>query len=138
MHIYRLAIELGILGAKYMDNLDRFALSATLSSHETQRLQRLDRDPNQWGCWALDVHTSGVQRGRQYRAYRVYHEEHGEPRTTGGIYCDFGATLDHCHCEDFLNRKLPCMHIYALALVSKLSVPFADFEAARNQRAYSG
>ncbi|MGD0872853.1 MAG: SWIM zinc finger family protein [Bryobacteraceae bacterium] len=137
MHIYRLAIELGLIEARYLDHRARFALADTLSREETQRLQRLAPDPKQWGCWAPEIHASGVQRNRQYRAYLIYHDEHGAVRETAGGWRthDYSATLDHCECPDFLNRKLPCKHIYAAALASKISVPFtdADYEAARNR-----
>ena len=67
----------------------------------------------------------------------IYHDEHGAVRETAGGWRthDYSATLDHCECPDFLNRKLPCKHIYAAALASKISVPFtdADYEAARNR-----
>ena len=41
MHIYRLAIELGLLEAKYLDHRARFALAGALSHEETHRLQQL-------------------------------------------------------------------------------------------------
>jgi len=71
MHIYRLAIELGLIEAKYLDRRARHALVPTLSREETQRLQRLAADPNQWGCWASEIHASGTQLNRQYRSYSI-------------------------------------------------------------------
>lgn len=137
MHIYRLAIELGVIEAKYLDHRARFALAGTLSREETDRLQRLAPDPKQWGSWALEIHASGVQRNRQYRAYLIYHDERDAVREIAGGWRihDYTVILDHCECPDFLDRKLPCKHIYAAALASKISLPFtdADYEAARNR-----
>jgi len=137
MHIYRLAIELGLIEAKYLDHRARFALAGTLSREETQRLQRLAPDPRQWGNWALEIHASGVQRNRQYRAHLIYHDEdEAVHETTGGWRIhDYSVTLDHCECPDFLDRKLPCKHIYAAALASRISLAFtdADYEAAKSQ-----
>ena len=84
MHIYRLAIELGLVEAKYLDHRARFGLAATLSREETQRLQRLAPDSTQWGSWASVIHASGVQRNRQYRAYLIYHDEHEPIHETAG------------------------------------------------------
>src|SRR6266581_5509342 len=75
MHIYRLAIELGLLEAKYLDHRARFAMAGVLSHEETHRLQRLSPDAAQWGGWASEIHTSGIQRNRQYRAYSIARAE---------------------------------------------------------------
>ena len=137
MHIYRLAIELGVIEAKYLDHRARFALAGTLSREETLRLQRLAPDPKQWGDWAPEIHASGVQRNRQYRAYLIHHDEHGGAHEAAGGWRihDYSVSLDHCECPDFFDRKLPCKHIYAAALASQISLPFtnADYEAARNR-----
>ena len=137
MHIYRLAVELGLIEAKYLDHRARYAFAGTLSREETRRLQGLSLDASQWGGWAPEVHASGVQRNRQYRAYLIYHDEHDAIQDIGGgwrihAYC---VALDHCECMDFLDRKLPCKHIYSVALASKISLPFthADYEDARKR-----
>ena len=82
MHIYRLAIELGLIEAKYLDRQARHALVPTLSREETQRLQRLGRQSTQWGCWASEIHAYGTQLNRQYRAYSIYYDERGSVRKT--------------------------------------------------------
>ncbi len=137
MHIYRLAIELGVIEAKYLDRRARQALVPTLSREETQRLQRLAADPNQWGCWAPEIHASGTQLNRQYRAYSIYYDERGSVRKTTDEWLIHGysATLDYCACKDFFDRNLPCKHIYAAALDSKISLPltYAGYDAARKQ-----
>ncbi len=137
MHIYRIAMELGFIQAKYLDHLARRSLAVTLWREETQRLQRLVLDPKQWGGWASEIHASGIQHSRQYRAYFIYHDERDAVRKTadGWLIHDYIANLHHCACPDFLDRNLPCKHIYAAALDSKISLPFtyANYEAARNQ-----
>jgi SWIM zinc finger len=137
MHIYRLAIELGLIEAKYLDRQARHALVPTLSREETQRLQRLVADPDQWGCWASEIHASGTQLNRQYRAYSIYHDERGTVRKTAGgwLIHGYSATLDYCACKDFFDRNLPCKHIYVAALDSKISLPltYAVYDAARKQ-----
>jgi predicted nucleic acid-binding Zn finger protein len=134
MHIYRLAMELGLIEAKYLDRDARRRLAVT---QETQRLQRLPHDPEQWGSWASEIHISGTQRNRQYRAYFIYKDESSAVRKTadGWLIHNYTTTLEYCACMDFLDRDLPCKHIYAAALDSKISLPFTytDYEAARNQ-----
>ena len=137
MHVYRLAIELGLIEAKYLDHSARRSLAVTLWHEETRRLQRLALDPKQWGGWAKEIHASGIQHTRQYRAYFIYDDERDAVRKTanGWLIHDYSVNLDHCVCPDFLDRNLPCKHIYAAALDSKITLPFtyADYEAARNQ-----
>ena len=136
MHIYRLAIESGLIEAKYLDRRARHALVPTLSREETQRLQRLAADPKQWGCWASEIHASGTQLNRQYRAYSIYYNECGSVRKTadGWLIHGYSAALNYCACKDFFDRNLPCKHIYAAALSAGISLPFDydSFEAAKN------
>jgi predicted nucleic acid-binding Zn finger protein len=137
MHIYRLAIELGLVEAKYLDHRARFALAGTLSREETLRLQQLAPHPKHWGSWALDIHVSGVQRNRQYRGYLIHNDGHNAIHEAAGGWRihDYSVTLDHCECPDYFDRKLPCKHIYAAALAFKISLPFtnADYEDARSR-----
>lgn len=138
MHIYRLAIELGLIEAKYLDRRARDNLVSMSSREETQRLLRLAADPNQWGSWATEIHASGSQRNRQNRGYSIYHDERVSVRKTadGWLVNDYSVTLDRCACMDFFDRELPCKHIYAAALDSKISLPltYTDYVAARNER----
>ncbi len=107
MHIYRLAIELGLIEARYLDHRARFALAGTLSRGETLRLQRLAPDPNQWRGWAPEIHASGIQRNRQYRAYLIYHDEHDAVHEAAGRWRihDYSVSLDHCECPDFFETQ---------------------------------
>ena len=56
-------------------------------------------------------------------------------RTRAGRVHGYKVTLGGCGCLDFLDRKLPCKHIYAAALTSQIVLPFsdADYEAAKKQ-----
>jgi hypothetical protein len=67
--IYRLAIELGLLDAKYEDARATEAKVVQQKRSETARLQGLAADPSQWGGWSSTIHQSGIQKNRQYRAY---------------------------------------------------------------------
>ena len=137
MHIYRLAIEMGIVEAKYSDHRARFALAAKSSRDETGRLQSLALDASQWGNWSAAIHASGIQRNRQYRAYRMYHDEHDMIQVTadGWRIHGYAVALSLCGCMDFLERKLPCKHIYCAALASNIPLPFnqADYDDARSR-----
>jgi hypothetical protein len=136
MHIYRLAIELGLLQAKYLDRHALSSFTAGLSREETQRLQRLPSDPKQWGNWSSEIHASGIQRNRQYRGYSIYHVERSVLKTTEGWSIhEYGLTLEHCECADYSERMLPCKHIYAAALDSGMNLPFSrtEFDAVKNQ-----
>src|ERR1700756_819753 len=75
MHVYRLAIELGLIEAKYLDRRARYASAGALWREETQRLQRLAPAPKQGGGWLWEIPPSGIQHPRQYRAYFIYHVE---------------------------------------------------------------
>jgi SWIM zinc finger len=125
MHIYRLAIELDRIEPKYLDHRDRFALAGALSREETQRLQRLPVDLTQWGRWAAEVHSFGVQHNRQYRAYSIIYDEREAVLEVEGRWTvhEYSVILDTCECMDFRERRLPCKHIYAAALASKIALP---------------
>jgi SWIM zinc finger len=81
--------------------------------------------------------TIGAQFNRQYRAYSIYYDESGSVSKTadGWLIHGYSATLNYCACKDFFDRNLPCKHIYAAALDSKISLPltYADYDAARKQ-----
>ena len=136
MHIYRLAIELGLVQTIYLDARARAAWAGPLAELETQRLQRLSRDSTQWGGWAAEIHDSGIQHNRQYRAYSIVRDEPDSVQQTsdGWTIHGYAARLDSCSCMDFLARQLPCKHIYAAALSAGVSLPFDydSFEAAKN------
>jgi len=134
MHIYRLAMELGLIKAKYFDHAAQRLLGTQKRHAETDRLKQLEPDKSQWGNWNKMIHESGIQKNRQYRAYGIKYEEsnaiqRGEPWT---VY-EYRVRLDRCNCPDFLERRLPCKHIYAVALESNIALPFS-FEEYRTAR----
>jgi hypothetical protein len=135
MHIYRLAIELGLIDPIYSPADAQFALAPGQALEETQRLQRLVSDASQWGLWQTAVHASAVQKSRQYRAYTIKCLEPDSIRNVGGgwLIHDHLVSLSSCDCMDFRDRKLPCKHIYAAALLSGFVLPFTftDYETAR-------
>ncbi len=136
MHIYRLAIELGLIEAKYLDSRLRSVPAGVSSPEEILRFQQLPRDKSQWGSWACQIHTCGDQRNRQHRAYSIIHDEQDAIREIDGgwIIHGYSVTLQTCECVDFVDRRLPCKHIYAAALASKIILPFtyADYQAVKN------
>jgi hypothetical protein len=136
MHIYRLAIELGLLEAKYLDRRALSSVTAGLSREETNRLQQLPTDPKEWGNWASEIHASGIQRNRQYRGYSIHHVERAVVKAGDGwLIHQYPITLEYCGCADFSERRLPCKHIYAAALASGINVPFTftEFQEARDK-----
>ena len=136
MHIYRLAIQLGLLEAKYMDSRAKSSFAGGLTREETERLQGFPSEENQWGRWASDIHASGIQRNRQYRAYSIHHVERAAVKTDNGwLVHGYPVTLGSCSCADFSERRLPCKHIYAAALESGIDMPFthSEFQAAQDQ-----
>jgi hypothetical protein len=140
-HIYRLAMELGFLEPRYLDHEGREALRARGVAErkriEDDRLLSLGRDPTEWGGWPADVHRSGLQMNRQYRAYFIVEDEadvvHREG--TGWRVREYLVSLDACECNDFRDRRLPCKHIYAAALRGGCSLAFSrvQYLAARRQ-----
>jgi hypothetical protein len=78
-HIYRLAMELGLLEPRYLDHEAREAHRARGLAErkriEDDRLLSLGRDPTEWGSWPAMVHRSGLQLNRQYRAYFIVEDE---------------------------------------------------------------
>ena len=139
MHIYRLAMELGILEAQYEDSAARESRErhevTLLKEAEDQRLRMLPPDASQWGTWNSKIHQSGLQKNRQYRAYFILDDEPNEVRQEGvGLRIHgYRVSPDHCECMDFTDRRLPCKHIYAAAIRSGFSVSLSasEYRAAR-------
>ena len=137
MHIYRLAMELGLIEAKYLDHAARAALFGIVGREETQQLQQLSRDASRWGGWPGAVHTARVQRDRQFRAYENMRNEPNAIERGQDIWRlhNYALTLSVCECMDYRDRRLPCKHIYAAALSSGIALPFteADYESQIRQ-----
>jgi hypothetical protein len=140
-HIYRLAMDLGLLDPRYLDHDAREALRARgvaeLKRAEGERLLSLGRDASQWGGWPEPVHRSGLQLNRQYRAYFIVDDEATsvEREGAGWRVREYAVSLDACECADFRDRRPPCKHIYAAALQSGYALPLsrADYQTASSQ-----
>lgn len=137
MHIYRLAMELGLLDAKYEDHRAKEARISQQKQEETERLQALKPDLGFWGRWNKLVHEADIQKNRQYRSYFIMNDEADEVQTVGNgwVIHEYYVTLESCECADFISRFLPCKHIYAAALVSGIALPLTkeEFVAAKDQ-----
>ncbi len=137
MHIYRLAMDLGLLEPKYKDYLARVGSSSQLSKAETKRLQALPLVDTEWGSWNKAIHESGIQKNRQYRAYSIVKEAGGwlPQEDECWIVNEHRTTLSSCDCGDFCDRKLPCKHVYSVAIVSEIPLPLSieEYEAAKSE-----
>jgi hypothetical protein len=138
MHIYRLAIELGLMQAKHYDKKTRLAIMSPeeRKAEEVRRIQEIERDPGRWGYWGEKVHSASSQQDRQYRAYDIFLTndfslEQMDNTEVSGYY----TTLESCTCPDFAERRIPCKHIYCLALAKgyELRVTFEDFRAEKER-----
>jgi len=141
MHIYRLAMELGLMEPHYLDHTGRQAVHrgniGQLKQTEDVRLRDLGRDPKAWGGWPAAVHQSGLQRNRQYRAYFLVDDERSSmlQKDSGWRVRDYLTALDDCSCPDFGERQLPCKHIYAIAILERLAIALSwgEYEVARQR-----
>ena len=130
MHVYRLAMEVGLIEAKYLDHAARMALFGNAGREETENLQKLSRDSSKWGGWPSAIHTAQVQRDRQLRAYEIIRYERVSIEQSAGAWTihDYTLTLSACQCMDFRDRRLPCKHIYAAALAANIDLPITEAE----------
>jgi predicted nucleic acid-binding Zn finger protein len=123
MHIYRLAMELGLLEPKYEDRRSKEIHIAQDKQAETELLQTIPRDPNAWGRWNSAIHVAGTQRERQERGlWYGSGPDAGRKEKEGWIISDYYVTLESCECPDFAARRLPCKHIYAAARLSGIAL----------------
>jgi predicted nucleic acid-binding Zn finger protein len=140
-HVYRLAMELGLLAAKYLDHEAREAIRARSVADqkraEDERIVSLGYEAGQWGQWPEQVHRSGLQVNRQYRAYFILEDEAESVHQEGARWRvrDYAVELDLCECADFEDRRLPCKHIYVVALQSGVTLPYsrAEYVVARQE-----
>jgi hypothetical protein len=127
MHIYRVAAELGLLTLGHMDRALAERIDTQSRIAETERLQALPLDKTNWGNWSSEIQESFVQKNRQWRGYvDVYVLERLVQRPSSGwLINGWSASLSQCHCPDFGERKLPCKHIYAVAILSDIQLPLS-------------
>jgi len=134
MHIYRVAAELGLLKLDYMDHALASRVDNERSQEETGRLRQLPRNTSEWGDWAAEIHESFVQKNRQWRGYRDLYAYKLVAQDNQGAWTvnNWPVRLTECACPDFDERKLPCKHIYAVALCSRIALPLSlsEYEEA--------
>ena len=88
-----------------------------------------------WEKWA-DVHSEPDQAKRAKRAYEADNTPLSVDRdnlrgTFQGSHGRYDTTLEQCTCVDFVRRKLPCKHMYRLAIELGL---FGDKASAKNDQ----
>jgi len=123
-HIYRLAIELGLMEPAFVDykaKREDKEIEDLLYDSE-KKLRSLKSASDQWGGWDAKIHKTRPQRNRQYRAYEIINEYTCKVRENSAVIGDYNVTLRSCDCFDFENRALPCKHIYCLALLKKINL----------------
>lgn len=78
----------------------------------------------------MEVHQADVQQNRMYRAYFITVGAALATRREGteDQPHKYVTTLDACSCPDFQERRLPCKHIYAVAIRQGVPVPFSREE----------
>lgn len=75
-----------------------------------------------WSDWDVSIHTDEAQIARQGRAmtYPFDFEVNRDTKTarfsSTSILPYYNTSLTNCDCLDFQARKLPCKHIYRLAV----------------------
>jgi predicted nucleic acid-binding Zn finger protein len=119
-HIYRLAAELGLFELKHEDYKSKIA-----RLNNDNVIRSLPRDPKHWGEWHPDVHLNSHQQARQERGYEI---------VTNNEEIYYQTTLKACSCPDFQERKLPCKHIYALAIKRGLPIPMTKEKWQKNKQ----
>ena len=77
-------------------------------------------DNEKWDAWG-DIHTDPDQQKRIARAYKADCTplSISEEDCTGifqGSHGRYATTLTDCNCVDFKRRKIPCKHMYRLAI----------------------
>lgn len=131
MHIYRLAFELELLVPKHFSSARYVPLTPEQKAENKrmrlaalQKLWDMPRDPSQWGSWSSSVHAEEVQQIRIERALSIRDNEPHTIEKNGEnwIVHDYGLSLEGCDCMDFMERRLPCKHIYTAALVSGIEL----------------
>lgn len=75
-----------------------------------------------FACWGSDLHETPEQVKRIVSAKKIsaskitVNQESKTAIVSGSSETPYTVTLETCTCGDFIARKLPCKHIYRLAL----------------------
>ncbi|MDT8336130.1 MAG: SWIM zinc finger family protein, partial [Desulfurivibrionaceae bacterium] len=133
MHIYRLAIEMELMEPVYFDSRER------MRREENKMLQEKKKDPSQWGEWSFTLHFYNPQKKRQASAYDMASEIHDIDKVSkSGLIHGYNTFLNSCTCPDFRDRKLPCKHIYCLALLlgEQLELSQSEYENYKEEGSF--
>jgi hypothetical protein len=128
-HIYRLCFELGLMIPTHFDHRMRMQMLPKLTWEERlqqtiQTLQNYPKDETRWGQWNEQIHRDQYQIRRQLRAFQIVQNSPIEVANFAeGIVGDYETNLKACSCMDFLDRRIPCKHIYCVAILSNESLP---------------
>lgn len=76
---------------------------------------KLTRDQDFWDEEGFDIHFKDEQITRQQSARKVVVESIDQMEKIGLIN-NYQVSLVHCECRDFTVRRLPCKHMYRLAI----------------------
>lgn len=132
-HIYRLAMELGLIDTTDQGYLTKIGVPFREEDDPCRyamcqaAIRTIGRDYTRWGGWDNQVHVSQDQKIRQARAYEMLDENSHE-------MSKYTTTLESCTCPDFQARKLPCKHIYFLALQSKIALHVSSDDMLINRK----
>jgi hypothetical protein len=82
-----------------------------------------ESDYFRWGGWDPNLHSDFDQEKRYNRAVKIDDDDVDVDFEDGtGQISGYTVYLNHCTCSDFDERKLPCKHIYRLALELDLPI----------------
>lgn len=137
MHIYRLAMELGILVPTHFKSTksqyirlteEEKAKRRALRRKELIKLRSMPKEKDQWGSWNRSLHLEKPQQERILRAFEIRDTEPETIRKNGSYWIihDYGCSYEGCECDDFNYRQLPCKHMYTAAFVSQENVTILE------------
>ena len=76
----------------------------------------------EWSNWDTSIHADDAQIDRQGRSmtypfdFEINHDKETARFSSTTDIPYYETTLSHCTCHDFQERKLPCKHMYRLAV----------------------
>lgn len=140
MHIYRLALELGIMTEIYVGEKTRRARMTDdeRKADDLLKLQNIAREHHEWGAWSPKLHKAWQQTQRQGSAYEIATDEDQliDVKAKTGTINGYQVSLSECTCADFKARRLPCKHIYCLALLLKIQLLFTHEDFLRQKQSF--
>jgi len=118
----RLDLDFGAIFPRPEEEGRAAAYRKILDKAREQRRRRLFSDRDFWAPGAQGIHESPQARKRLGAALRAETEplalnrEHGTARFSGSGGQVYRTSLRGCDCLDYVTRRLPCKHMYRLAL----------------------